>query len=152
MNWTPAIIGSSLALLLATAAIGAETAPGAVAFTDSAVSASLTGVAGDPVNGAAVYKDRGLGNCLACHANKAMESELFHGNVGPPIDGIAGRYSPEQLRAIVVNAKKVFGPETIMPGFYTLEVGVNVRDSLVGKTVLTSQQVEDVVAYLMTLK
>jgi sulfur-oxidizing protein SoxX len=56
------------------------------------------------------------------------------------------------LRAIVSDSKKVFGSETVMPGFYSLNVGVNVRKDLVGKTILTAQQVEDVVAYLETLK
>ena len=120
-------------------------------FDDIAVAASLTGVAGDPAAGAEAFKNRRLGNCLACHANADMSGELFHGEVGPPLDGVADRWSAEELRAIVVNSKKVFGPESVMPGFYTLEVGRDVRKDLVGVTVLTAQQVEDVVAYLQTL-
>ena len=58
----------------------------------------------------------------------------------------------EIVRTIVVNAKAVFTKETVMPGFYSLEVGEDVRKDLVGKTILTAQQVEDVVAYLTTLK
>ncbi|RUM95072.1 sulfur oxidation c-type cytochrome SoxX, partial [Pseudaminobacter arsenicus] len=98
------------------------------------------------------FKDRSLGNCLACHANVDMEKELFHGNVGPSMDGVADRWKPEELRAIVTNSKQVFGEETVMPGFYSLEVGKNVGEKFVGKTILTAQQVEDVVAYLATLK
>jgi sulfur-oxidizing protein SoxX len=139
-------------LLPATIAMAAEIAPDAVAFEDNTVVASLSGNAGDPVAGAAVFKDRGLGNCLACHANKGMEKELFHGTVGPSMDGVADRWKPEELRAIVTDAKKVFGEETVMPGFYSLNVGINVRENLVGKTILNAQQVEDVVAYLATLK
>lgn len=139
-------------LLPATLAFGADVAPDAVKFEDNVVAASMTGVAGDPVAGAAAFKDRSLGNCLACHANKDMEQELFHGNVGPSMDGVAERWTPEELRAIVADAKKVFGEETVMPGFYSLDVGLNVRENLVGKTVLNAQQVEDVVAYLATLK
>jgi L-cysteine S-thiosulfotransferase len=56
------------------------------------------------------------------------------------------------LRAIVTDAKQVFGPQTVMPGFYSLHVGVDVRKDLIGKTILSAQQVEDVVAYLSTLK
>lgn len=139
-------------LLPATLAFGADVAPDAVKFEDNAVVASLTGAAGDPVAGAAVFKDRGLGNCLACHANQDMEKELFHGTVGPSMDGVADRWAAEELRAIVANSKQVFGEETVMPGFYSLEVGKNVGEQFVGKTILSAQQVEDVVAYLATLK
>ena len=133
-------------------AFAGEVAPAEVKFEDLAVSASLTGVPGNAEEGAKVFKDRGLGNCLACHANQAMEKELFHGTVGPAVDGAGSRWEPEQLRAIVSDSKKVFGDETVMPGFYSLEVGEKVREDLVGKTILTAQQVEDVVAYLSTLK
>lgn len=133
-------------------AFAGEVAPAEVKFEDLAVSASLTGVAGNAEEGAKVFKDRSLGNCLACHANKAMEKELFHGTVGPAMDGAGSRWEPEQLRAIVADSKKVFGDETVMPGFYSLDVGEKVREDLVGKTILTAQQVEDVVAYLSTLK
>lgn len=137
---------------VATAAVAAEVAPGDVAFNDDGVATSLTGAAGDPAAGADVFKNKKLGNCLACHANSAMEKELFHGNVGPVLDGVAERYSTEQLRAIVTNSKQMFTQDTVMPGFYSLEVGKDVTKDLVGKTILTAQQVEDVVAYLGTLK
>ena len=81
-----------------------------------------------------------------------MNNELFHGDVGPVLDGVADRWSAEELRAIVVNSKAVFGDETVMPGFYSLEVGKFVSEDLVGKTILSAQEVEDVVAYLGTLK
>ena len=150
-------LGSALVVFaavagFATSALAAEVAPDAVEFADGGVKASLTGAPGDPANGAKAFANRGLGNCLACHANKDMEKELFHGNVGPVLDGVASRYSAEELRAIVVNAKKVFSDETVMPGFYSLEVGKNVDEKFAGKTILSAQDVEDVVAYLATLK
>lgn len=151
MNGVKLFLAGAL-LLPASVAISADVAPDAVKFEDNTVVASLSGAPGDPVAGAAAFKDRSLGNCLACHANKDMEQELFHGNVGPSMDGVADRWTPEELRAIVSDAKKVFGEETVMPGFYSLEVGLTVRENLVGKTVLSAQQVEDVVAYLATLK
>lgn len=146
------ILSASAALMIASASHAADVTPRDVDFTDYVVKASLTGMRGDPDAGAKVFIDRKLGNCLACHANADMKDQLFHGNVGPALDGVADRYSPEQLRAIVADAKKVFGDQTVMPGFYSLNVGVHVRKDLVGKTILTAQQVEDVVAYLMTLK
>lgn len=139
--------------IMATATVLAtEVAPGDVAFDGVAVAESLTGQPGDPAEGRKVFANRKLGNCLACHANSDMSEQLFHGEVGPGLDGAGSRWTQEQLRAIVVNSKKVFTDLTIMPGFYTLDVGENVRKDLIGKTILTAQQVEDVVAYLSTLK
>lgn len=140
------------AAMLSGTAFANEIAPDAVEFADDGVTVSLTGVAGDPAAGAAVFKDRGLGNCLACHANADMSGDLFHGNVGPEMDGVASRWEEPMLRAILVNSKQVFTEETVMPGFYSLEVGKNVREESIGKTILTAQQVEDVLAYLGTLK
>jgi len=145
---------SLMATALAAGAAGAEPlAPGDVKFNgDLAVETSLTGQPGDAEAGATVVVDKKLGNCLACHAISKMSDQLFHGNVGPSLDGVAARYSPEGLRAILVNSKEVFGPQTIMPGFYTLDVGVDVTEKFRGKTILSAQDVEDVVAYLATLQ
>jgi sulfur-oxidizing protein SoxX len=152
MNRAGVLAVAGAAALWGSAALATETAPAEVKFEDNAVAASLTGTAGNPESGAEVFADRKLGNCLACHANKAMPKQLFQGDVGPSLDGVADRWKPEQLRAIVSDSKKVFGPDTVMPGFYSLNVGADVRKDLVGKTILTAQQVEDVVAYLATLK
>ncbi|APH71758.1 sulfur oxidation c-type cytochrome SoxX [Aquibium oceanicum] len=146
------LLAASIAAAMTMPVLAAETAPADVVFDDFAVTSSLTGAPGSPEEGAKVFKNRSLGNCLACHANADMPDDLFHGNVGPEMNGVADRWSPEQLRAIIVDSKKVFGEETVMPGFYSLDVGINVRKDLVGKTILTAQQVEDVVAYLGTLK
>ncbi|MGB7288407.1 MAG: sulfur oxidation c-type cytochrome SoxX, partial [Salaquimonas sp.] len=113
---------------------------------------SVSGVAGDAKEGRGVFASRKLGNCLACHAVSDQKDQLFHGEVGPPLDGAADRWNEAELRAIIVNSKAVFSEDTVMPGFYSLEVGADVREDLVGKTILTAQQVEDVVAYLATLK
>ena len=130
----------------------AEVAPGDVKIEDLAIKASLTGASGSPDEGAKTLANRSLGNCLACHAVTALGQEQFHGDVAPSLDGVADRWTVEELRAIVVDAKQVFSDETMMPGFYSLNVGINVRKDLAGKTILTAQQVEDVVAYLATLK
>lgn len=148
IGWTAAL----LALACSGAAIAADVGPNDVAFGDDGVMASLTGASGDPKAGAATFVDRKLGNCLACHAVTSLSKEQFHGDVAPPLDGVADRWTAAQLRAIVSDSKQVFGPDTVMPGFYSLKVGVDVRKDLVGKTILTAQQVEDVVAYLETLK
>lgn len=152
MRWVTAFATAAVTLTVGANALAGEVAPEMVKFDDNGVSVSLTGVPGDAEAGAATFKDRKLGNCLACHANSAMSKELFHGNVGPALDGVADRYSVAELRAIVTNSKKALTEETVMPGFYSLEVGVHVSEKFVGKTILSAQQVEDVVAYLATLK
>jgi sulfur-oxidizing protein SoxX len=118
----------------------------------AAVPASLTGRPGDPKEGGKVVAGRRLGNCLSCHEIGALQEEEFHGDVGPSLDGVAGRWDTATLRMIVVNAKKVFGEETVMPAFYRVDGLNRVRPEFLGKPILTAQQVEDVVAFLATLK
>ena len=141
-----------VALGCCTALYANTTAPGDVKIENLAIADALTGQAGDAAEGRKIFANRKQGNCLACHANSEMSEHLFHGGVGPSLDGVAARWQPEMLRTIVVNAKAVFTKETVMPGFYSLEVGENVRTDLIGKTILSAQQVEDIVAYLATLK
>lgn len=116
------------------------------------ITQSVSGTAGDAAEGRKVFANKKQGNCLACHANSEMSDHQFHGGVGPVLDGAGSRWSENQLRTIVVNAKAVFTENTVMPGFYSLDVGADVRKDLIGKTILTAQQVEDIVAYLSTLK
>jgi len=114
--------------------------------------APLTGKPGDAKEGAKVVAGRRLGNCLSCHEIGALREEEFHGDVGPPLDGVAERWDTAALRMIVVNPKIVFGGETVMPAFYRI-TGLNrVRPEFSGRPVLTAQQIEDVVAFLATLK
>lgn len=130
-----------------------EVAPSAVIINDDIeVVNSLTGKPGDPVAGRKWFANRKLGNCLACHMTSEQNERPFHGEVGPTIDGVADRYDAKQLRAILVNAKVMFGKQTIMPGFYTTDVGVRVSKKFKGKTILSAQQVEDIIAYLGTIK
>jgi L-cysteine S-thiosulfotransferase len=118
----------------------------------AAIPTPLTGKPGDPKEGGKVVVQRRLGNCLSCHEIDALHGEEFHGDVGPSLDGVAGRWDTATLRMIVVNAKKVFGAETVMPAFYRVDGLNRVRPEFSGKPILTAQQVEDVVAFLATLK
>lgn len=145
----------SLALALTTFSVVAvaDISPDDVPFDGSMqVQESLTGKAGDPAEGRKVFANRKLGNCLACHAASDQSDQLFHGEIGPSLDGVASRYPEGLLRTLVINAKKVFSEATVMPGFYTTDLGIRVADKFAGKTILTAQQVEDVVAYLKTFK
>ena len=126
--------------------------PDEVSIKDGTVAESLTGAPGDPAKGREWFVARKLGNCLACHQNESLADEPFHGEIGPDLTGVGERWSPAELRAIVVNAKAIFGEESMMPAFYRT-AGLNrVGKNFAGKTILTAEQVEDVVAYLSTLK
>lgn len=152
-------------IILAAAAVAttalpalAEVAPGDVVFTDGAVAASLTGTPGDPASGAKIIANRGLGNCVACHQIGAMPEQDFQGNIGPALDGAADRWTEAELRGIVANAKMLF-EGTFMPAFYKNAGYIRAGDAYTGKAapadlapIMTAQQVEDVVAYLLTLK
>lgn len=141
------------ALLSGWTAQGEPVAPDAAKLGEyGEIATSLTGAAGDAKQGREWFANRKLGNCLACHVNSDMSEQSWHGEVGPPMDGVADRYSEAELRGIVANSKSVFGEQTIMPAFYSMKVGVRVADKFAGKTILSAQQVEDIVAYLMTLK
>ncbi len=143
---------AAIALLATGSAMAADVAPGDVKISDNKLATSLTGKAGDAAAGKNWFVGRKLGNCLACHVNKDTSIEQFHGEVGPALDGVAGRYSAAELRAIVVNPKAVFGDQTLMPSFYRVGGFNRVSKKFKGKTILSAQQVEDIVAYLGTLK
>ncbi len=61
------------------------------------------------------------GNCLGCHQVSSLKGESFHGEVGPSLDGVAGRWDAAHLRMIVVNPKHVFTEATVMPAFYRID-------------------------------
>jgi sulfur-oxidizing protein SoxX len=117
-----------------------------------AIPKPLSGKPGDPRRGERVVIDRLLGNCLSCHEVSALREEPFHGEIGPSLDGVGGRWDAATLRMIVVNPKRVFGDDTVMPAFYRTEGLNRVRPEFAGKPILTAQQVEDVVAYLAAMK
>ena len=122
-----------------------------VVVHDGVVGAALTAQAGDPAAGRKVFMNRKLGNCVACHANEDMSDQSFHGEVGPALDGVADRWEAAELRGIVVNSKMMF-EGTIMPAFYKDDGFERNLKKFQGKSILNAQQVEDVVAYLLTLK
>jgi len=116
-----------------------------------AIESPLCGLVGDPGRGRALAADRHAGNCLACHQMPIPE-EAFHGTLGPPLDGVGARYSAAQIRLRIVDEQQI-NPMTVMPGFYRdPKLANRVADPYWGKTFLTAQQVEDLVAYLMSLK
>lgn len=146
------LIGAvALAGGVAFAASAGEVTPTEIKFDDGSVAMSVSGAAGDAANGRNVFMNRKKGNCLACHTNSDMPEQSFHGEVGPPLDGAADRWSEAELRGIVANAKMTF-EDTIMPAFYRTSGFNRNQEKFEGKSILTAQEVEDVVAYLKTLK
>jgi sulfur-oxidizing protein SoxX len=143
-----AALGGSLALLLSLPA----SAAGLVKYqiNNDAIATSLTGKAGDPMNGRKLAINRKKGNCLACHSMPIPE-QAFHGSIGPDLKDIGSQYSKGELRLRVVNPK-IINSETIMPAFYKADGLNRVMKKFVGKTIISAQDVEDIVAYLMTLK
>ncbi|MDE1132207.1 MAG: sulfur oxidation c-type cytochrome SoxX [Ascidiaceihabitans sp.] len=135
-----------------------ETAPTAVSFTDGAVVQSLTGVSGDPVKGREIVGSKKMGNCIACHEITDLADVPFHGEIGPMLDGAGDRWTEAELRGIVSNAKMMF-EDSLMPSFYRTDGFLRPGNAYTGKAaddtfgpLLGAQQIEDVVAYLSTLK
>ena len=117
---------------------------------DETIPASLTGKAGDPANGKKVVIGRKKGNCLACHVMPIPEQQ-FHGMTGPDLNGVGDRMDEAELRMRIVDPK-IIDSDTMMPSFYRNKDLHRVLKKFEGKTILSAQEVEDVVAYLMTLK
>lgn len=116
-------------------------------YFDVSRMAPLTDQKGDPEQGRKIAAGKGL--CLSCHTMPIPE-QADHGDVGPDLAGVGGRLQPPELRMRIVDPK-VLNPDTPMPSFFKKELN-RLPPNLKGQTFLTAQEVEDVVAYLGTLK
>ena len=116
-----------------------------------AINAPLGGLTGVAERGRAIAADPLRGNCLACHLLPIPEED-FHGNLGPPLAGIASRQSTGMIRLHIVDQSR-FNPETVMPGYYRPFGQLHrVAPQFRERTYLSAQEIEDVAAYLATLK
>jgi sulfur-oxidizing protein SoxX len=111
---------------------------------------SLTGQPGDPARGRAIVVTRQRGLCLLCHAGPFPE-ERFQGDLAPSLAGVGTRLTEGQLRLRLVDGRRL-NPETIMPSYYRTEGLVRVGPAWQGRTVLSAGEIEDVVAFLLTLR
>ena len=130
------------------ATLNLQTAQAQVIKGDS-IFESLSSESGDPVRGRAVVASRQSGLCLLCHSGPFPE-ERFQGNLAPELKTSVARLSAPQLRARIVNAAH-FNPQTIMPAYYQTSHLNRVAPKFSGQTILSGQEIEDVIAFLMTL-
>ena len=132
---------------LALAMLGAFAAAPAAAQTDEMPPLARPG---DPAIGRQIALAPQRGNCTICHAI-AGEGERFHGDLGPPLAGVGARLTPAQLRLRVADGRRL-NPDSIMPAYYRTEGLNRVGRAFAGRPVLTAAEIEDVVAYLATLR
>jgi L-cysteine S-thiosulfotransferase len=146
-----AVAGIALGLLASCCAVGrTEEALRPYRIDGDAIPASLTGATGDPARGKAIVLNRQIGLCLLCHSGPFPE-ERFQGNMAPDLKGAGSRWSEGALRLRLVDARKL-NPDTIMPPYYVVDGMKRVAPAFRGKPILTAEQIEDVVAFLATLK
>jgi L-cysteine S-thiosulfotransferase len=114
------------------------------------IDASLTGHPGDPTRGRQVVADRQIGACLLCHSGPFPDPHL-QGSVAPPLDGVGSRLTEGQIRLRLVDPRTL-NPDTIMPAYYVVDGQHRVGLAWQGKPILTAEQIEDVVAFLLILR
>ena len=140
--------------MLATASFVLPVAADAQALSEyavvgDAIPQSLTGAAGDAARGRALVLER-TSTCILCHSGPFPETR-FQGDLAPNLAGAGSRWSEGQLRLRLVDAASL-NPATIMPSYYRLEGLVRVGPAWRGKPILSAEQIEDMVAYLATLR
>lgn len=146
-----AAIASSVAALLATALPppAATQAPAIPSVDGDGIAQSLTGQPGDPTRGRALLVARTT-TCILCHAGPFPEIR-FQGDLAPNLAGAGRRWSVPQLRLRLVDASRL-NPDTIMPSYYRTDGLTRVGHAWQGKPILSAEQIEDIVAYLATLR
>ena len=146
------LAGAGLAMMMTALAdpTAAETALRPYIVVGDAIPASLTDTRGDPERGRAVVVNRQVGLCLLCHSGP-FPNERFQGTLAPDLKGAGSRSSEGQLRLRIVDSSRL-NRDTIMPPYYRVDSLTRVAPSFRGKPILTAEQIEDVVAYLATMR
>jgi sulfur-oxidizing protein SoxX len=139
-----------LAILLGLVPLPAWAQARPYSVVGDAIPQSIADRPGDAARGRAIVANRSVGLCLLCHSGPVPE-ERFQGTLAPSLAGAGARWSEGQLRLRIVDGSRL-NADTIMPAYYRTEGLRNVARPFQGKTVFTAEQVEDVVAYLVTLK
>jgi sulfur-oxidizing protein SoxX len=120
------------------------------AIVGDAIPDSLTGEKGNAERGRAIVVNRQVGLCLLCHSGP-FPQERFQGTLAPDLKGAGARSSEGQLRLRVVDASRLKA-DTIMPSYYRIDGLTRVAPAFQGRPVLSAEQIEDVVAYLVTMR
>ncbi|OYZ97321.1 MAG: sulfur oxidation c-type cytochrome SoxX [Rhizobiales bacterium 17-65-6] len=136
--------------MIAAAPVGAQEAPLPYAVAGDAIERPLAGQAGDAARGAALMGDRLKSLCVLCHSGPFGPPQL-QGTLAPDLAGIGGRLSPGQIRLRIADMKALH-PESLMPAYYRIADAPRVAAAWRGKPLLTVGEIEDLVAYLSTLK
>jgi sulfur-oxidizing protein SoxX len=118
-------------------------------ITGDSIFESLSTEPGNALRGRAIVASRQSGLCLLCHSGPFPE-ERFQGNLAPELKVSVARLNVPQLRARIVNAAH-FNPQTIMPSYYQTSHLNRVAPKFAGQTILNGQEIEDVIAFLVTL-
>ncbi len=148
MNWHGAIAGGMMMLMAPWSSFAQNVPP--LRVTGDAIPQALTSTPGDAARGRAIVANRQQGLCLLCHTGPIPE-ERFQGNLAPDLSGAGSRWSEGQLRLRIADAQRL-NPASIMPAYYRIEGLARVGTAWQGKSILNAQQIEDVVAYLQTLR
>jgi sulfur-oxidizing protein SoxX len=142
-------MAASAVLLALAGPLHAQEALRPYRIVGDAIPASLTGAPGDAARGRTIVLTR-QSTCLLCHSGPFPE-EKFQGNLAPDLKGTGSRWSDGQLRLRLVDAAKL-NPATIMPAYYRVDGLSRVAPAWRGKPILAAEQIEDVVAFLATLR
>jgi sulfur-oxidizing protein SoxX len=146
----PSTAAAALAAVVAAGASGLAHGEAAYTVVGDAIPSPLAGAKGDAARGRGIIVDRQVGLCLLCHSGPFPE-ERFQGTIGPDLKGIGGRLSEGQIRLRIVDPSRV-NAATIMPAYFRTEGLTRVAPAFRGKPVLTAGEIEDVVAFLATLR
>ena len=140
--WSVALLGLGFPAV-------AEEEPAGSRVENHAILESLTGRPGNPARGERIVRDPDKATCLICHAIP-IEGEPDPGNLGPPLHGVASRYTAGELRLRLVDPKRL-NPETVMPSYYEARGLYRVANEYRGRSIYSASELEDVIAYLLTL-
>ena len=106
--------------------------------------------AGNPESGRKIVEDRTVSACLLCHAGP-FPAPYLQGNIGPNLDGVGETLSLEQIKQHLTDPAR-FNPDTVMPAYGRTEGFNRVGPAWRGRPILTDGQIDDVAAFLATLR
>jgi L-cysteine S-thiosulfotransferase len=141
---------AALVMIIATLPAAGQSSLKPYTIVGDAIPQSLTGSSGDPARGRTIVATRSVGLCLMCHSGPLPEVRL-QGNMAPDLKGAGARFTEGQLRLRIVDPAKI-NSGTIMPPYYRVDGLAQVARNFRGKPILSAEQIEDVVAYLTTLR